>query len=61
MILLLALHETDFNHCNGEHRCFVKGKFYTRTFRRKIIIFFSMTRKCPKKKKNQVIWCVDSE
>lgn len=57
MILPLAPHETDFNHCNGGHRCFVKGKFYNRTFRRKIVFFFipCVTRKSHKKK-NQVTW-----
>lgn len=54
MILLLAPHETDFNHCNRGHRFLVKGKFYNRAFRRKIIIFSVTLRS--HKKKNQVTW-----
>lgn len=52
MILLLALHETDSNHSEREHRCFVKGKFYNRTGG-KLLFFFSVARGLIKK--NQVI------
>lgn len=38
-------------------RCFMKGKFYNRTFRRKNT-FFCATRRS--QKKNQVICCVDA-
>lgn len=55
MILLLALHETDFNRCNGRLRCFVKGKFYNRTFSGKTVSFFFVARKSHKKE-TQVIW-----
>lgn len=57
MIPLLALHETDFNHSNGGLRCFVKRKFYNRTFTGKIVSFFFVTRKSHKKK-TQVIWWI---